>query len=322
MRAFSPTAPLKELARRALGGRGRVVGVERLRGGTKKGVYRLLLADDSSVVAYVWSGAENYWPDPHTGEGPFAHADGVDLFVGATDVLASVGVRTPRVLWVERDHQEMGADVALVEDVGGPTLEEHMAHGDPAFVRGVLGRLGEALTAMGTRSEAGVGKVSRPLVRDRSCAELVVEHALADLDEGARRRPELAEVSSRVRVRLDELFERVGPRFEHGLVHSELGPDHVLVDPAGEPVLIDVEGLMFFDVEWEHVFLRFRFGDLYRYLERPGLDPARTELYTWAEHLSLVAGPLRLLDGDYPDRAEMLGIVEYHLGRVVALARE
>ncbi len=320
MRALTPTGSLKELARRALGVR--VVGVERLRGGTKKGVYRLVAADDSSVVAYVWSAAENYWPAAPAEEGPFSHADGVDLFVGAVEALEPLGVRTPRVLWMERDHRELGADVALVEDVRGPTLEEHIAHGDPVFVEGVLGRLGEALAVMGARSEAGVGKVSRPLVRDRSCAELVVERALVDLAEGARRRPELAEVAGAVEVRLGGLFERVGPRFEHGLVHGELGPDHVLVTPSGEPVLIDVEGLMFFDAEWEHAFLRLRFGDLYRHLERPGLDPARTELYAWAEHLSLVAGPLRLLDGDFPDPAEMVGIAEHHLGRVLALVRE
>ncbi|MGV9288266.1 hypothetical protein [Streptomyces sp. NPDC003719] len=39
--------------------------------------------------------------------------------------------------------------------------------------------------------------------------------------------------------------------------------------------MIDIEGLMFFDAEWEHVFLQLRFGDQYPALPRPGLDPAR-----------------------------------------------
>ena len=33
-----------------------------------------------------------------------------------------------------------------------------------------------------------------------------------------------------------------------------------------------------------------------------------------SRHLSLVAGPLRLLDGDFPDRQFMMGIAEHHLG--------
>ncbi|MEO6088239.1 MAG: hypothetical protein ABIQ18_34515 [Umezawaea sp.] len=43
-------------------GRG-LVGVERLTGGTSKGVYRLWLDDGSTAVAYRWDAAENYWSD-------------------------------------------------------------------------------------------------------------------------------------------------------------------------------------------------------------------------------------------------------------------
>jgi hypothetical protein len=61
---------------------------------------------------------------------------------------------------------------------------------------------------------------------------------------------------------------------------------------------------MYFDPEWEHVFLRLRFGRDYRFLGASGLDPDRLRLYQLAMHLSLVAGPLRLLDGDFPARAD------------------
>ncbi|MEU3656636.1 hypothetical protein AB0E67_28265 [Streptomyces sp. NPDC032161] len=108
-------------------------------------------------------------------------------------------------------------------------------------------------------------------------------------------------------------------RAEYGLIHGELGPDHVLVDADGQPVLIDIGGLMYFDVEWEHVFLRLRFGEWYTALARPGLDPQRLDLSMLAMRLSLVAGPLRLLDGDFPDRALMRGIVEHNLEEALAL---
>jgi hypothetical protein len=122
-----------------------------------------------------------------------------------------------------------------------------------------------------------------------------------------------------LRERLEELAGRVRPRTEYGLVHGELGPDHVLVDAEGHPVLIDIEGLMFADVEWEHVFLHLRFGDRYAALAQPGLDPQRLDLYMLAMRLSLVAGPLRLLDGDFPDRAFMREIAEHNLKETLAL---
>jgi hypothetical protein len=67
------------------------------------------------------------------------------------------------------------------------------------------------------------------------------------------------------------------------------------------------------------VFLQLRFGRSYDVLHRSGLDQDRLKLYSLAMHLSLVAGPLRLLDGDYPDRQLMLDISEYNLQQVLLL---
>ncbi len=69
-----------------------------------------------------------------------------------------------------------------------------------------------------------------------------------------------------------------------------------MVDDAGTPVLIDIEGTMVFDVEWEHAFLELRFGPLYPLLRTVPLDEARMRLYRLVQHLSLVAGPLLLID--------------------------
>jgi hypothetical protein len=77
---------------------------------------------------------------------------------------------------------------------------------------------------------------------------------------------------------------------------------------------------MYFDVEWEHVFLRIRHHDsYYPPLAVDGLDEDRLALYMLAQRLSLTAGPLRLLDGDFPDREFMRGIAEYNLKQALAL---
>ncbi len=36
--------------------------MERLSGGSKKGVYRLIVGDDFTAIACVWDDTENYWP--------------------------------------------------------------------------------------------------------------------------------------------------------------------------------------------------------------------------------------------------------------------
>ena len=75
---------------------------------------------------------------------------------------------------------------------------------------------------------------------------------------------------------------------------------------------------MFFDVEWEHAFLELRFGPLYPLLRTVPLDPARMQLSRLVQYLSLVAGPLLLLDGDFPHRDLMLDIAAWNTERVLA----
>jgi hypothetical protein len=319
---------LTGVARAAFGSR-RLVGVSRLRGGSKKGAYRLFLDDESTAVAYVWAESENYWPGhaaytPADAYGdPFSDASGLALFSAAQRELDAAGVRTPRVYLTDDSGRYYPADVAVVEDVPGQSLE-CLLENEPEKAAGVMGRLAEALDAMYQRLSPRYGKVA--FVRDggisagNSCEQVVLDRAIADLAEAAWRDARIERNRARLSALLDELAAQVPPRADYRLIHGELGPDHVLVDRRAEPVLIDIEGLMFFDIECEHVFLRLRFGPLYhQVLARADLDERRMALYTLAMRLSLVAGPLRLLDGDFPDRAFMLEIVEHNLRETLAL---
>ena len=152
----------------------------------------------------------------------------------------------------------------------------------------------------------------------RSCEQVVLDRALDDLAEAASRDTRIASARHHLEDMLRGLASGVRPRSEYGLIHGELGPDHVLVNRLGQPVLIDIEGLMFFDVEWEHAFLRIRFGEHYQRLNRGGLDEQRLAFYTLAMRLSLVAGPLRLLDGNFPGREAMMEIAEHNLQQALA----
>ncbi|WP_433893362.1 phosphotransferase family protein [Streptomyces sp. CA-111067] len=315
-------------ARAALGGGRRLESVERVAGGTKKGVYRLVMDDTTSAMAYLWDGTENYWPaaegdDDRTD--PFSPALGLDLFLAAHARLAAVGVRVPAIRLADSDGvhlPDFPAALAVVEDLPGASLEEMLAS-DPAAAAPVMARLAESLAAMGEYRAPAYGKVAvidgGGTSRGTSCEGVVLDRALRDLAEAASRDPRIASSRDRLEERLRALTAAVRPRTRYAVVHGELGPDHVRVDAGGNPVLIDIEGLMYFDVEWEHVFLRIRLHEDYRPLEAAGLDEDRLALYMLAERLSLTAGPLRLLDGDFPDRAFMAGIAEHNLKHALRL---
>ena len=153
-----------------------------------------------------------------------------------------------------------------------------------------------------------------------SCEEGALDFALRCLAEAAARDQRIAETRDRLEDRLRELAAAVRPRAEYSVVHGELGLDHILVDREGNPVIIDIEDLMYFDVEWEHVFMQIRLHEHWAPLVGvDGLDEDRMALYMLTQRLSLTAGPLRMLDGDFPNRAFMQEIAEYNLNEALAL---
>ncbi|WP_329485768.1 aminoglycoside phosphotransferase family protein [Kitasatospora sp. NBC_01246] len=326
MRRFAEAEDLSDVVRQALGAGCRIVGVDRLRGGSKKGVYRVRLdgSGTESVIVYRWSDGENFWPGAAEDDAtdPFAPASGLVPFLAARRRLDEVGARVPHLLLADDTRQRYAADVALVEDVSGGTLEA-LFETDPGRAEGVLDDLARTLDLMQRHRAPHYGRVDvlelGGVALGSSCEQLVFDRALRNLGEAAGRDPRIGAVHGRLDDRLRELAALVAPRAEYGLIHGELGPDHVLVSAEGRAVLIDIEGLMHFDAEWEHVFLRLRFHERYAALARPGLDPRRLDLYLLAMRLSLVAGPLRLLDGDFPDREFMQGIAEHNLREALAL---
>ncbi|WP_328624028.1 aminoglycoside phosphotransferase family protein [Streptomyces sp. NBC_00353] len=326
MRQFTDSEALSGIVHEALGAGAHVAGMDRLRGGSKKGVYRVHTSGSraASVIVYSWAEAENFWPaaGPIDAAHPFAPASGLVPFLAAQRRLDGLGVRVPRVLLADDSRRRYPADVAVVEDVAGGTLEA-LLKTDPARASNALSELAAMLDAMHQQHSQHYGRVDVLERGDKasggSCEQLVLERAIEDLAEAAERDPRIESAAAPLHDRLQELATRVAPRTQHGLIHGELGPDHVLVDASGHPVFIDIEGLMFFDVEWEHVFLQLRFGDQYPAMSRPGLDPPRLDVYMLAMRLSLVAGPLRLLDGDFPHRTLMQEIAEHNAKEALAL---
>jgi hypothetical protein len=173
----------------------------------------------------------------------------------------------------------------------------------------------------GQRSER-FGKLDRLAGREELAEDAVLPRAQRHLEQAVRRAPALAAVRAELAGLITARRAAVQPRREFGLVHGELGPDHVLLTAATEPVLIDIEGVTYFDVEWEHAFLRLRFDDAdYSRLGLPAVDEARVAFYDLAQRISLVEGPLRIAETDFPGRDWMLDLAQWHIDGLVAEVR-
>jgi hypothetical protein len=324
-RRFADPGSVRPVVRAAFGRSRSLLGVERLAHGSKKGAYRLTMDHGGTALVYVWDDSEDYWQgvlpegadDPAD---PFSHASGLTLFEAAARRLASAGVRCPELLLADRSRTLYPADIAVVEDVTGGSLEA-LLESDPAAAERSLYVLAGWLAAMAAIRSRWPGKVAfidaggRPAVT--SCETLTLGRALAQLTEIAGRDQRAAAAQDRLEEALRSLAEPVEPRTAATLIHGELGPDHVLLDRHGEPVLIDIEGAKYFDAEAEHVWMRMRFGGHYPKLRPGGLDEDRLRFYQLCMHLDLVAGPLRIADTSHPERDWFRSLAEHHLQRAL-----
>ncbi len=324
-RAFRTADELRDLVAHRFGSDRWPVALDRLSGGTKKGVYRLRLDDGHTVIVYVWADDENYWPSARSvADDPFTDASGAELFAAGHAALVGARVPVPELLLLDRDGRWLDADLALVEDAGGETLEALLAR-DRAAAAAPLAELGAALRRMHTTTSPRYGKVAYVASAQRSAdspqrsaADVIVDRALLQLELAAALDARLAAAHQQITYHVRALRAAVPDRREYALVHGELGPDHVFVTPAGSPMLIDIEGLTYFDVEWEHAWLEMRFGADYPALRPVPVDPARLALYHYAQVLSLIAGPLRIAGTDFPNRQWMFDLAQWNITKALA----
>jgi aminoglycoside phosphotransferase (APT) family kinase protein len=228
--------------------------------------------------------------------------------------------RCPELLFTDRSRSLYPAEIAVVEDVAGGSLEALLER-DPLAAERPLSVLADWLAAMAAIRSRAFGTVAFVDAGGRSagasCERVTLDRALAQLQEIAEHDRRAADAQGRLEKTLHSLTGPIKPRTTAALVHGELGPDHVLLDGRGEPVLIDIEGAKYFDVETEHVWLRMRFGGHYAKLSRGGLDEDRLRFYQLCMHLDLVAGPLRIAGTNHPEREWFRETAEYHLRRAL-----
>src|SRR5690348_9549098 len=117
---------LAAVARAALGRQRELESVARLAGGSRKGVYRLTMADGATAIAYLWSADETYWPDAandNDDRDPFSSSAGLDRYEAARARLDRLGLRVPAVYHRDRSHTRYPGDLIVLEDFPGENLE-------------------------------------------------------------------------------------------------------------------------------------------------------------------------------------------------------
>jgi hypothetical protein len=289
-----------------------VASVTKMHGGAQKVVYKIDCSNGFSCVLYVWDLTMNYFQEEIENENINEQSYGGDLFELNNKYLTQQGINTPILYDLNKERTRYPFDYALVEYVDGQKAEIYFHHSDSQVQDKVFQRLGDMLTAMHADERDTYGKQNHSGINTGKCHLIQMENAKVELSYASRHIDSIRANQSKLLDILYELESRIEPRSRYGFIHGELGPDHVLVNDNLEPYLIDIEGAEFFDIEHEHSFLEFRFGDYYRYLNNDKLDPNRMLFYRFHHHISLTSGGLKLLHRGFPDQQFAKGLADHH----------
>lgn len=303
---------LQEYLGKVFGNSYLVANVSRMHGGAQKVVYKIDCSNGFSCVLYVWDLSMNYFQEEIENEDINQQSYGSHLFEINNQFLTGKGIKTPILYYLDKERDRYPFDYALVEYVEGHKAEVYFNHSDSRVQHKVFQRLGDMLSGMHAIESQIYGKPIQSGNNTEGCHLIQMKNAIVQLAYASQHIESVSVNQSKLLDKLYELESRIEPRSRYGFIHGELGPDHVLVTENLEPYLIDIEGAEFFDIEHEHSFLEFRFGDYYRYLKNDRLDHNRMLFYRYHHHLSLASAGVKLLHRGFPDQQFARELADHH----------
>lgn len=305
-------ADLRECIKKTFGESYVIANVVKLHGGAQKVVYRIDCDNGFSCLLYVWDISLNYFQEEIENEDIHRQSYGSQLFENNNKYLTEQGIRTPALYTINKERLRYPFDYALVEYIRGDPAETYFHHVDSHVRQSLFERIGDMLRRMHTNERRFYGKVYSRDINESPCHLPQLVNAEKQLAYASQYIDGLRNNQGKLLDALDKLESAIKPRTTYRYIHGELGPDHILVNEKLEPYLIDIEGAQFFDIEHEHSFLEFRFGQFYSYMKNDCLDHSRILFYKLHHHLSLASGGLKLLHRGFPNQTFAKGLAEYH----------
>lgn len=280
-------------------------------GGAQKTVYKVKCTNGFMFMLYVWELAMNYFQEEIERLPENERIYGCGLFEGNQAFLSEHGIRTPGIYYINKERERYPFDFAFVEYIDGPDAASFL-NADEEPKEKVFGQLGSMLARMHSLERDYHGKINDGFVHSGKCHMQELEQAEQQLAYASDYIAAFKENQMKLLEKVHELASKIEERERYSFIHGELGPDHVMVNDKLEPYLNDIEGSRYYDSEYEHSFLTFRFGAAYSYLDNDRLDRNRMLFYKMYHHLSCTAGGLKLLHRGFPNRQLAMDITRHN----------
>jgi len=233
--------------------------IDEIRGGISKQVYKITTQTESFIL-YVWLRPyDGTLTENQTKGMEYLFPDGFKYFLHNIKLLSDIGVRVPHI--ISAGHYDDGDfDYAIVECFKGQSLDDYMRND------GDVGALADRITAvmnkMAVKKRDYYGSPIETKPNNISAAQLIFNFYAEELNIASKFDNKVNAIQSKIlrlmQSKMSEIVETKAQEFS--LVHGELTPPHIFILDNGEIGLIDIEGVKYFDSEYDWTVMDFMYA--------------------------------------------------------------
>lgn len=283
--------------------------MKRILGGAQKHTYLARCTNGFCFVIYLWDKSTTFFSNE---TGIFCSSSAV-LFEKNNELMKKHDVLTPEMYYMDRGRNECNYEYAFVEYIDGVDMDFIIAN-EPERLPYALDSLTASINKLHRIKSSAVGQIGRMQEEQFD----VIGYKLDEIHRNClylqKNDTEYAEIYMQTEKKAIELVKHFKKRSEYTFIHSELGPNHVIVDKDNHAYLIDIEGAGYRDVEEENSFLQFRFDNRITGI-KDDIDDKRMQFYHIGHCFGNLCGAIELKKKGYYDMDDVDGMIDFFHGQ-------
>ena len=261
--------------------------IDEICGGISKQVYKITTKNDKFIL-YIWLRPyEGKMTENQTKGMEYLFPDGYKYFIHNIKLLNDIKVRVPYIVSAGH-YDEGGFDYAIVECFKGHSLDEYIKNGGD--VRSIADKIAEATNKMAAKKRDFYGSPVESEPNNISAAQLVFNFYTEELNIASKIDNKVAALQFKLihlmRQKMSEIYEKQTQKFS--LVHGELTPPHVFILNNGDIGFIDIEGIKYFDIEYDWAVINNIYGN--KIILPANVDFKKLEFYKICLKIGYVSG--------------------------------
>lgn len=230
-----------------------------IRGGISKQVYKISTQTESYML-YIWlrpydgTLTENQIDDVE-----YLFPDGFQYFIYNTELLSNIGVRVPKII-ASGHYKESDFNFAIIECFKGISLKEYMQSDGNISI--FADKIVDTMSKLSMQKRNYYGSPIETKPNNISAAQLIFNFYAEELNIASKLDSEINDLKKNILTLMQNKFSKIveTDNQEYSLVHGELTPPHIFILDDGEIGLIDIEGVKYFDVEYDWAVIDFMYS--------------------------------------------------------------